>query len=41
MAAQRATAIRPARHEVEADQDALRRRQTEFEKLLGAASGSC
>lgn len=41
MAAQRATAIRRARHEVEADQAALRRRQTEFEKLLGAAPASC
>jgi hypothetical protein len=41
MAAQRATAIRRARHEVEADQAALRRRRTEFEKLLGAAPASC
>ena len=41
MAAQRATAIRRARHEVEADQAALRRRQTEFETLLGAAPASC
>ena len=40
MAAQRATTIRRARHEVEADQAALRRRQAEFEKLLGAAPAS-
>ena len=40
MAAQRATEIRRARHEVEADQAALRRRQAEFEKLLGAAPAS-
>lgn len=37
MAARTATEIRRALHEVEADQAALRRRQAELEKFLGAA----